>query len=261
MGKYILEAEGLSKSYKNRSNAFGIKKNYKVAKVLDNVSFKIEKGEILGLVGESGCGKSTICNILLGLMTPDRGTVKFDGIDIINLSNKEMQPFRRRIQAVFQDTSSSLNPRMKVKNIIAEPLKNFNILNSLRVEELLEMIGLSKESLDKYPHEFSGGQRQRIAIARAIALKPDLIILDEPTSNLDVLTAKQILKLLKTLNENMGMAFLFVSHDIEAVEKLCTRIAVMKEGQIVEILERINENSAKHMYSKELLESRLILNY
>ncbi|RLF19101.1 MAG: oligopeptide ABC transporter ATP-binding protein [Thermoprotei archaeon] len=208
-------------------------------RAVDNVSFTIFKGETFGLVGESGCGKTTLGRLLIRLIEPTSGTVYFDGVNIYSLKGKDLREFRKRAQIVFQDPYSSLNPRMVVFDIIAEAIEATHAKIPINIEDhivsLLEQVGLSKEHLYRYPHEFSGGQRQRIAIARALAVNPEFIVLDEPTSALDVSVQAQILNLLKDLQKKYGFTYLFISHDLAVVKYMSHRIAVMYLGKIVEL--------------------------
>jgi ABC-type oligopeptide transport system ATPase subunit len=229
-------------------------------KAVDGVSFTLNRGETLGLVGESGCGKTTAGRALLRLIPATGGTAAFDGQDIFSLAPEAMRTLRRRIQIIFQDPGGSLNPRMRVGNIIGEPLLVHGLATGdqlrSRVEELLVRCGLWKQAADRYPHEFSGGQRQRIGIARALALDPDLIVCDEPTSALDVSIQSQILNLLKDLQDERGLSYLFISHDMAVIHHICHRIAVMREGKIVEMGLRDEViRSPKQDYTKELLEA------
>lgn len=249
--KCLVRVEGLRKSYYKHE-----KFKKKKITVLKDINFEINKGEIFGLVGESGCGKSTICNLILGLDKIDEGKIIFDNKEITKLKDKEMIEIRKNIQAVFQDSKSSLNPRMKAFDIINEPLKNYKMDNKEKVKELIKLVGLDEASLNKYPHEFSGGQRQRISIARSLALNPKFVILDESTSNLDKITLDKILDLIKKLNKEFKVSYLLVSHDIKVVKKLCDRIGVIENGSVVEILEKNNFKEGTHSYTKRLLNSQ-----
>ena len=229
-------------------------------KALDNVSFNIFEGETFGLVGESGSGKSTIAKIISGLLPPSKGEIKFDNLSLFDPKNKiKIKEFKGQIQMIFQDPYSSLNPRFKIKNIISEPIKFFqkNIDNyslNQNVNDLIDIVGISRTSLERFPHEFSGGQRQRISIARALATKPRLLICDEPTSALDVTIQAQVLNLLKDLQEQLNLTILFISHDLAVIRQMCDRIAVLKKGSICEINQTENIfNNPKHYYTKELL--------
>ncbi|MCS6884462.1 MAG: ATP-binding cassette domain-containing protein [Blastocatellia bacterium] len=208
-------------------------------KAVDNISFDIRTGEILGLVGESGSGKSTTGRAMLRLIKPTSGKILYKGKDLASLSESELRPYRRHLQIIFQNPYSSLNPRMTVGDIIAEPLLNFGAKRNKelrkQVEQLMEEVGLAPEHIDRYPHEFSGGQRQRIGIARALALRPEFIVADEPIAALDVSVQAQIINLLKELQKKLGIAFLFISHDLRAVRYISDRIAVMYLGKIVEL--------------------------
>ncbi len=227
-------------------------------RAVDGVSLRLESGETLGLVGESGSGKSTLCRSVLQLLTPTSGSVRFEGREIAGLSQRRMQPLRRRMQIVFQDPYASLNPRRRIGQIVGEPLRLQGVGSGeelrRRAQELLERVGLSPEHHDRFPHEFSGGQRQRIGIARAIAMRPKLIVADEPVSALDVSIRAQILDLLAELQAEMGLSYLFVAHDIGVVRHVSDRIAVMYEGKIVEegSAEQVCERPL-HPYTRSLL--------
>lgn len=227
-------------------------------KAVNDVSFCLEKGETLGLVGESGCGKSTIARLVLCLDRPDSGTVLFQGRDIFTLDKAEKKEFRKKVQIVFQDPFSSLNPRKRVGSIIGEPLLIHKLVPKHmiqnRVFELMELVGLQKDYADRYPHEFSSGQRQRIGIARALSLSPELIVADEPVSALDVSIQAQTINLLTDLQERMHLTYLFISHDLSVVRHVSTRVAVMYLGKIVEVAPREQVYTAPlHPYTEALL--------
>ena len=226
-------------------------------RAVDGVSFAIEKGKTYGLVGESGSGKTTTGRAIIGLNKITSGKVLFEGQDITDLSRSKMDA-RRDIQMIFQDPYSTLNPKKRVLDIVAEPLRNYEKLSKgeerKRVQELLELVGLSPESIHKYPHEFSGGQRQRIGIARAIALKPKLIIADEPVSALDVSVQAQVLNFMQEIQQELGLTYLFISHDLGIIRHMCDRIGIMYKGRYVE--EGTPDdifNNPQHIYSKRLV--------
>ncbi|MBX4974262.1 ABC transporter ATP-binding protein [Rhizobium lentis] len=258
----LLSVANLSKTYRTRRRSLFGKHEAAVVHAVDDVSFEIRRGECLGLVGESGCGKTTLSKILMRAVTPDGGSVVFnDGkevIDVLAVKGAELQELRTKIQMVFQDPVSSLSPRMTVRNILSEPLEIHDRGDSAerkrKVEGLMGAIGLDKRYLSRYPHSFSGGQRQRIGIARALALGPKLIILDEPVSALDVSVQAQILNLLKDLQKELGLTYLFISHNLAVVDYMADRIAVMCRGRIVEIAPReIILRDPVHPYTKSLL--------
>jgi oligopeptide/dipeptide ABC transporter ATP-binding protein len=232
----LLEAAGLTKHFAVRRGLLGWGTG--TVRAVDNVAFRIEPGTTLGLVGESGCGKTTTSKLVLGLERPTAGAIRFEGAEVTGLDRAGLRHYRKSVQAVFQDPYASLDPRMRVGTIIAEPL----VINERagaaarrrRVLELLELVGLPERSAELFPHEFSGGQRQRIAIARALALAPRLVVLDEPVSALDVSIRAQILNLLRDLQRRLGVAYLFIAHDLAAVAHMSHTIAVMYLGQIVE---------------------------
>jgi oligopeptide transport system ATP-binding protein len=227
-------------------------------RAVDGISFEVGRGETLGLVGESGSGKSTACRAVLQLLEPTSGSVEFEGREIAGLGRRQMRPLRREMQMIFQDPYASLNPRKRVGQIVGDPLKLQGVASGgelrRQVQELLERVGLSSEHFHRYPHEFSGGQRQRIGIARALALKPKLVICDEPVSALDVSIQAQIVNLLDDLQDELGLAYLFVAHDIGVVRHISDRIAVMHEGMIVEqgSADQVCEQP-RHEYTKQLL--------
>jgi oligopeptide/dipeptide ABC transporter ATP-binding protein len=233
LSEALLQVESLAKAFRTR----GVKGSS--VKAVASVSFSLRRGETLGLVGESGCGKSTLSRLVLSLLDPDTGSVRIDGIDFTHSSGRAKREMRRRIQIVFQDALSSLNPRMTVGANIAEPmrLQGLGSAASRRAESqrLLGVVGLRPEHEDRYPHEFSGGQCQRIAIARALILKPEIIVFDEAVSALDVSIRAQILRLILDLQAMFGLSYIFVSHDLGVIKRICDRVAVMYMGEIVEI--------------------------
>ncbi|MFM7134512.1 MAG: ABC transporter ATP-binding protein [Planctomycetota bacterium] len=228
-------------------------------KAVDDVTFHVRRGETLGLVGESGCGKTTVGRTILRLIPNSGGEVRFDGKDVLGAAPLELRRLRREMQIIFQDPGGSLNPRMRVGRIIGEPLEVHGLTSGAdetrdRVEDLLVKCGLWKQAADRYPHEFSGGQRQRIGIARALSLNPRLIVCDEPTSALDVSIQSQILNLLADLQQELGLSYLFISHDMAVIHHICDRIAVMYNGKIVEEGSRDEIiNHPKHEYTQALL--------
>jgi oligopeptide transport system ATP-binding protein len=256
-GAPLLEATDLVKHFPIKRGIL-IDREVDQVRAVDGVSFKVEQGETLGLVGESGSGKSTACRAILQLIEPTSGSVKFEGREIAGLGARQMRPLRRQMQMIFQDPYASLNPRKRVGQIVGDPLKRQGVASgsTLRrqVQELLERVGLSSEHYNRFPHEFSGGQRQRIGIARAISLKPKLVICDEPVSALDVSIQAQIVNLLDDLQDEFGLAYLFVAHDIGVVRHISDRIAVMNEGKIVEqgSADEVCERP-KDEYTKKLL--------
>lgn len=253
----LIEVSNVTKLFPNSIRPFAAKKADCFAAVED-VSFSLDRGETLGLVGESGSGKTTIANLLLKLLEPDGGKIIFDGEDITHLKGyRRLYPLRRNIQAVFQNSGSSLDPCMTLGNIITEPLKNYHLPAKGQAEKHLDLVGLPPDWVSRKPHQLSGGQRQRVSIARAMILNPSFLILDEATSNLDVITSAQIIDLLRHLHEEHGTAILFISHDISAVDKLCKKKAVMKDGRIVETLSSLNFDEAQHPYTQRLITSKL----
>ena len=227
----LVEGRGLVKEYGGRGGA--------VTRVVDDVSLTIAQGETLGLVGESGSGKSTVARMLLRLVEPTAGTVLFDGADVLRAGSRQLRGMRRRMQIVFQDPYAALNPRMRVRETLAEPFAIHRERPEggveARVLELLDAVGLDAGALARYPHEFSGGQRQRLNIARALALRPELLVLDEPVSALDVSVGAQVVNLLRELQERYGLTYLFISHSMPLVRYLCDRVMVMEKGRMVEV--------------------------
>ena len=256
----LLDFKNITKVFDEQSMIFSKKQSDKL-KALDDVSFKIFEGESFGLVGESGSGKSTIAKIITSLVKPTNGEVFFEDVSLHDPKNKIIKnQYRGQIQMIFQDPYSSLNPRFKVKDIIAEPIKFFqseidkNLVKD-NINDLIDIVGMTRKSLDRYPHEFSGGQRQRISIARALATRPRLLICDEPTSALDVSIQAQVLNLLKDLQERLNLTILFISHDLPVVRQMCDRIAVLRNGKVCEISETEELfNKPTHHYTRELLD-------
>ena len=254
----LIEAQHLTKIFPTGESVFGVARGQVVA--VDNVSLQIAAGETLGLVGESGSGKSTLGRLLLRLIEPSSGTIRFHGQDVLAARGADLRRLRRDMQIVFQDPFASLNPRMRVRDIVTEPLLIHNSATSAqstaRARELMNAVGLEESALDRYPHEFSGGQRQRIGIARALAVRPKFIVCDEPVSALDVSVAAQIINLLARLQREFGLTYLFISHSMPIVRYLATRIAVMQRGKIVETgaTEQITSRPA-HPYTRSLLEA------
>ena len=257
MNAPLLQVNDLKKHFPVRGPLFSRKANWVYA--VDGVSFDIARGETLSLVGESGCGKSTVGRAILRLFDITSGQVALDGQRIDDLSPERLRRMRRRVQVVFQDPFSSLNPRLRVRDILAEPIRNFGLATSAseldtKVAALMDTVHLSRDALDRRPHEFSGGQRQRICIARALAAEPDLIVCDEAVSALDVSVKAQIVNLLQDLQAEFGLALLFISHDLAIVEHMTHRVAVMYLGKIVEMAPRQRIFAAPaHPYTKALL--------
>jgi len=245
-GGILLNVRNIGKSFSTRQSGWFGKSDVQEIRAVDNVSFDIKQGECFGLVGESGCGKTTVSKIIMRAITPDEGALTFDcgegAVDLLKAEGQKLQAIRRRIQMVFQDPFSSLSPRMTVQNILSEPLEIHNIGKPAErketVERLMQAVGLDPRFLSRYPHSFSGGQRQRIGIARSLALGPNLLICDEPVSALDVSVQAQILNLLKDLQKELGLTYLFISHNLAVVDYMADRIAVMCRGRIVEIAPR-----------------------
>ena len=256
-GDTILEVKNLYKHFPI-TKGFIMQRQVGAVKAVDGVSFSIRRGETLGLVGESGCGKTTTGRVILRLMEPTSGEASFEGRDIFKLKKEDLRLLRRDMQIIFQDPYSSLNPRMTVGDIVGEPLEIHNLARGKeklrRVQELLEVVGLSPYHTNRYPHEFSGGQRQRIGIARALAVSPKLIVADEPVSALDVSIQAQVLNLLEELQKEFGLTYLFIAHDLSVVKHISDRIAVMYLGRIVELSDTLElfENP-QHPYTEALL--------
>ncbi len=252
----LLEVKDLKVYYPIRGGILGRTVGY--VKAVDGISFSIEEGKTFGLVGESGSGKSTTGKAVIGLAKSTHGQIFFDNENITKYIGKNNSPYRRGVQMIFQDAYSSLNPKKRVRDIIAEPLRNFEKLTTgeeqKRVDGLLDIVGLPPETALKYPHEFSGGQRQRIGIARAMALKPRLIIADEPVSALDLSVQAQILNYMKDIQQQFKLAYLFISHDLGVVKHMCSEIAIMHKGRFVEWGSRDNiYNNPVHIYTKRLI--------
>ncbi|SCW36785.1 oligopeptide transport system ATP-binding protein [Paenibacillus tianmuensis] len=257
MTKPLVEVKNLRKVFPIKKGWFG---KPALLQAVDNVSFSIRKGETFSIVGESGCGKSTTGRLITRLLAPSEGEIWFDGQEIGKLDESRIRPLRRQMQMVFQDPYASLNPRMKIKDIIAEPLLIHEKMSAAErekdVQRLLEVVGLSSFHGERYPHEFSGGQRQRVGIARALAVKPSLIVADEPVSALDVSIQSQVLNLLQDLQEELGLTYLFISHDLSVVEHISDRIGVMYLGSMVELADKdaIYEKPL-HPYTQALFSS------
>ena len=267
MAKYVenknVDMEGSFVVVKNLKQYFPVKKwifeKQKYVQAVDEVSIKLKKGETLGIVGESGCGKTTLARTILRLAEPTGGEIYYDGQDLRALHGRNLRKIRQHMQIVFQDPYSALNPRMKVERILREQMDITGVITDKkaqldRIYELMDMVGLDRQYIDRYPHEFSGGQRQRIVIARALATNPSLLVCDEPVSALDVSVRAQILNLLEDLQDKLGLTYLFISHDLSVVEHICDRVAIMYLGQMVELgtVKQIYDSPA-HPYTQALL--------
>lgn len=256
MAGNLLEVRNLKKYYSVKSGF--LNKDRRSVKAVDGINLSVKQGEILGIVGESGCGKSTLGRSILRLIEPTSGEVIFEGTNICGLKKEEMRLKRREMQIVFQDPGASLNPRLTVGEIIGEPLEVFHICEGKEKEEriykLMDLVGINRAYINRFPHEFSGGQRQRLGIARALAVNPKLIICDEPVSALDVSIRAQMLNLMKELKDKLNLTYIFISHDLSVVHHICDRVAVMYLGRVVEIADKkqIYENPV-HPYTKALL--------
>jgi peptide/nickel transport system ATP-binding protein/oligopeptide transport system ATP-binding protein len=258
MSAPLLEINDLVRHFVARRSVFG--RPLSTVKAVDGIDLTLQAGQTLALVGESGCGKSTVGRLILRLIEPTAGQVRFQGRDIVAFGERPLRAFRREAQIVFQDPYASLNPRMRVEDILAEPLALHNIVpparRRLRVDELLYLVGLDARHGARYPHEFSGGQRQRIGIARALAVEPRLIVCDEPVSALDVSVQAQVINLLQDLQRRLGLAYIFIAHDLAVVRHIANRVAVMYLGKIVELADkRALFSGPRHPYSRALLAS------
>lgn len=256
MSEYLIEVNNLTKRFPIKGGLLG--REIGAVNAVNNVSFKIRKGETLGLVGESGCGKTTLGRSILRLIEPTSGEILFNGKNIVNYSAAEMRAIRRKMQIIFQDPYASLNPRMTIGDILAEPMEIHGLHTDKenrrkRLLELLNQVQLPSDALNKYPHEFSGGQRQRICIARALAVEPEFIVCDEPVSALDVSVQAQVVNLLMDLQKELGLTYLFIAHDLKVVEYISNRVAVMYLGNMIEVAESSElYGHAKHPYTKAL---------
>jgi len=257
MNQPILEVTNLKKYFPvNQTSLFSTQKQY--VKAVDDISFTIQSGETMGFVGESGCGKSTVGRTILRLIEPTDGQVIFEGQDILKLNSKDLREMRKEMQIIFQDPYASLDPRKTVKEIIGEAFHIHKIGSSKEIEnqvkELLRLVGMGPDHINRYPHEFSGGQRQRIGIARALALNPKFVVCDEPVSALDVSIQAQVVNLMKDLQQKLGLTYLFISHDLRIVKHICDRISVMYLGTLVEIADKADlYTSPLHPYTQALL--------
>ncbi len=257
--RYILEVVDLYKWFPIKSGMLSRTTGY--VKAVDGVSLQVKRGETYGLVGESGCGKTTLARTMIRLTPSTKGSIFFEGADITKLKGPRLKPFRRKMQIVFQDPYASLDPRQSVRSTLTEPMKLHKLTTSRadaneRAARLIDLVGLNPDHLARFPHEFSGGQRQRIAIARALAVEPEFVLLDEPTSSLDVSVQAQILNLLRDLQTQLNLTYLIISHNLSVIRYMCHRIAVMYLGRVVEIAEAgVIYDSPKHPYTFALLSS------
>ena len=253
-----LTIKNLSKTYK-KSSGFLNTKTFNI-KALDNISFSVKKGSCMAIVGESGSGKSTLAKIIMKLLHPESGKLIFSGLSISDLEGKKLLPYRRKVQMIFQDPFSSLNPKFTIQQVLAEPLKIHRLGNQYeidnKVNEFIELVGLKKEDLKKFPHQFSGGQRQRICIARALIMEPEMIVCDEPVSALDVSIQAQILELLKSLQSKLNLTYLFITHDLRVVKYMAKEMIVLQKGKLVEkgTVKEVFSNP-KTNYTKSLIDS------
>ncbi len=256
MSEYLLEVNHLTKEFPIRGGVLG--RQIGSVKAVNDVSFKIKRGETLGLVGESGCGKTTLGRSILRLIEPSAGEIIFDGVDLMKLKAQELKAMRRRIQIIFQDPYASLNPRMTIGRILAEPMNVHGLYmgkeeRQKRLYQLLDYVQLPKDVLSKYPHEFSGGQRQRVCIARALAVEPEFIVCDEPVSALDVSVQAQVVNLLMDLQRDLGLTYLFIAHDLKVVEYISNKVAVMYLGNMIEHAQAEElYGASKHPYTRAL---------
>ncbi|HEY6395382.1 MAG TPA: ATP-binding cassette domain-containing protein, partial [Candidatus Binataceae bacterium] len=256
-GTPLVKVEGLSKEFPAGSSDL-LGRHKLTVKAVSRVNLEIHRGETLGLVGESGSGKSTLGRLILKLLDPTEGRVTFEGRDLAQLGRPELRRLRREMQLVFQDPYASLNPRMRVRSIVGEGIEIHRLARGKekqdRIAQLLEMVGMGADAIDRYPHEFSGGQRQRIGIARALAVNPRFVVLDEPVSALDVSIQAQIINLLQDLQERLNLTYLFIAHDLRVVEHISNRVAIMYLGKIVEIASREEiYSNPRHPYTRALL--------